>query len=177
MAYTVKDHWVLTVTITDDSLGKQTRTTKIGIPYDTGTPGVADGWSTTLGLIEAYIAELVDVTDGRVLGWSLTRSTFWTGAITVGVSADNERKGTFLLTSTNGRKSNIQVPSLDEATLVDTGQAAGLYIDGDNADITAFLTLLISGDYALPTTGEVIGAAVAGKKLHVRSGVLRDRVG
>jgi hypothetical protein len=177
MAYTVRDWWVLSVIVTDDSQGKQTRQTKIGIPYDTVTPDTADTWAQTLSVVEGYILVLEDITDGEIVGWSLTRSTYWTGAHAAPTSSDLERKGTFNLVASDGRKSSIQVPSVDESIIVASGQAGGLYIDEENADVVAYLAALVAGNLCLPNTGTLIGGATAGKKLHVRSGVVKARVG
>jgi hypothetical protein len=177
MAYTVRDWWVLSVIITDDSQGKQTRQTKIGIPYDTATPDTPDPWATTLSVIEGYILVLEDITDGEIVGWSLSRSTYWTGAHAAPLTSDLERKGTFNLVASDGRKSSLQVPSLNEDLLVTSGQAQGLYINEAHADVVAYLAALVAGSYCLPNTGTLIGGATAGKKLHVRSGVIKDRVG
>jgi len=61
--------------------------------------------------------------------------------------------------------------------VLDAGVGAGLYMDPDNADLVTYLALVSSGDYLFPRDGVVIDVASAGKKMHVASGIMRERIG
>lgn len=172
MALYAKDWWVLKIMMADDSQGQHLRSHSVGIKAE-----AADTWTELLADVNAYLAELADVSNGVVVGWNLSRGYRWGGSVDAPVGSDNERKGIIPIEDATGRKSTLEIPSLDEDIMLSDGVGAGLYMDPDNADLTAFLTLLETEQYLFPGDGANIAVALAGKKMHVASGVRRERIG
>lgn len=172
MALAVQSHYVLKIQVADDSQGRKVRSHSIGI-----LETALDTWTEIEADISVYLTVLADMIDGVIVGWSLSRRAVWTGAIGAPSTSDNERKGVVPIVDANGRKGTLELPSLDEATLLAGGVGEGLYMDPDNAAVIAYLATLVGGTYLFPRDGVAIDDATAGKKMHVASGVLRERVG
>lgn len=172
MALAVQGHYVLKIQVADDSQGRKTRSHSIGI-----LETAADTWTEIQDDVSVYLTALAPMIDGVVIGWSLSRRAVWTGDINAPSTSDNERKAVIPIVDAAGRKGTLELPSLDETLLLGSGIGEGLYLDPDNADVIAYLAALTNGTYLFPRDGVAIDTATAGKKMHVASGVLRERVG
>jgi len=172
MALVAKDWYVLKIMVADDSQGQHLRSHSIGIKAVT-----EDTWALLLADVNAYLTALGGVIDGIVVGWTLSRGYRWGGAISAPEGSETERKGIIPIEDATGRKGTLELPSLDETIMLSDGVGAGLYMDPDNADLVTYLALLETEDYLFPGDGVDIDVAVAGKKMHVASGVRRERIG
>lgn len=172
MALYDRDWWVLKVMVADDSQGQHLRSHSVGIKDE-----ALDTWTEIKADVTAYLAELADVIDGVVVGWTVSRGAKWGGAVGSPAGSDTERKGVIPIQTATGKKGTLELPSLDESIMLTDGVGAGLYMDPANADLVAYLTLLQTEQFLFPGDGANIAVALAGKKMHVASGVRRERIG
>lgn len=97
---------------------------------------------------EAVVTAIVELTDAALLGYSLTKEFYEADAeARVGAEgSDVENKGVFLLDVSGGFKGSLSVPSILESKLVASGALAGIQINLDDAEVSAFVDLLVE-DY------------------------------
>lgn len=172
MALVAKDWWVLKIMVADDSQGAHLRSHSVGILHV-----AEDTWAALLADVNSYLTALGGIIDGIVVGWTLSRGYRWGGAISAPEGSETERKGIIPIEDATGRKGTLELPSIDETIMLADGVGAGLYMDPENADLVTYLALLETDVYLFPGDGVDIDVAIAGKKMHVASGVRRERVG
>lgn len=62
------------------------------------------------------------------------------------VGSDIKRHGTFIVeTSVSGERAVVSIPSIDEMKLETAGTWAGINIDQADSDVTAYLSILLTG--------------------------------
>lgn len=172
------DSWyTLTLYCADDSQGRQLSTHSVGIVGDTGTPGTDDPLATTLGFVDAYITAFNGISTAYVEYWILSREGREVAGGAIPSASDVERKATFTAQDVTGRRSDINIPSLDESLLETSGFGVGNYIDMTNGAVTNYATVVGNGNYTSPRTGRAYAGIQNGKKTHKSSGYIKDKVG